>query len=333
MASGAYVLLRTNATSEAQALFADQSNAKFRGVEVNYEWNVLEPARGQFNFQPISQMLATLAPLNKHLVIMLNCKAFNTTNGVPNNTCPSFLKGSANGKGGYYSGTYQTNTSSFDPVYWDPAVQVQLNELYTAFGKFVSNDPNASALEAVCLNESALSQTPSAINKQPCMPYTDAAYISGLTNGMQIINQALPHSVFIQYTNFIAGPSDHSGLASLVANEQGSGVGLGGPDLNPTQAQAGLQAPNGVYAYYPKMAPYVALGTAVEASDTSVPPYINYQFGRDHLKLNYIFWRNTPGFIETVAEMLNNSSAVPQNDPAGGLSSGYPASLSPYLGR
>ena len=310
-------------------------SSKFRGVEKLYTWEQLEPSEGNYQFGAIHSDLQTLKRLNKHLIVQFQAKAFGHSGSRPNNCTPSDLKGSQKAGGGQFRGTYVNGTGALDPVFWDPAVRARLHRLYVHLGQYLSADANASALESVCLSESAVSQSPQNLSTQNIFTYSEAAYIAALTDGFTALNAALQHATVIQYTNFISsGAGESAALRSLVSNERAAGVGLGGPDLCPPQyGHPSMQAPNGVYGLFPGQSNAIPLGIAVQSSDAVGEPQVTFRFGRDQLKLNYIYWLDRSGYIEQVAAMLNNSNVVPTGDPAGGLNSRYPASITPLLGN
>jgi hypothetical protein len=165
------------------------------------------------------------------------------------------------------------------------------------------------------------------------MPYSSDAYIANLSYGFRELNYDLPHTVVIQYTNFGVGLEE---VPPIVQLEKASGVGLGGPDLNPV-GNPGLQAPRGVYQQYINLAGdqsrpnAIPMGTAVQPLDTGTAPEQTYLFGKNTLHLNYIFWLNKSGYIDQVTQVLSDKKIVSQSDAAGGLDARYPSSTSPYL--
>lgn len=325
---GNYLLMLGRPTT-GEINSALSANPKFRGLQKEYFWNDLERPDG-YHFEEIGADLQNLRKSSKHLIIQLQYRAFGTSGGRPRSYCPANLRGSAKPGGGYYGGTYLTKTGSIDPVIWDPAVTTRLRYLYKALGQFVNSNANAQALEAVCLSETSVSQDPQ--HMPDVMPYNSDAYATNLSDGFRELSYDLPHTVVIQYTNFGEG---FDIVAPLVQLEKASGVGLGGPDLDPNNQ--GLQAPHGVYKQYIALAGdryrpnAIPMGTAVQPQDTVLAPEQTYKFGKDTLHLNYIFWLNKPGFIDQVTRMLSDPRIVPQSDAAGGLDSRYPSSTSPYL--
>jgi hypothetical protein len=329
---GNYVLVANHATS-SDITSALNAGPRFRGIQKQYLWSDLERPDG-FHFEEIGADLQTLRQSNKHLILQLQCKAFFVaSDGRPNSSCPANLRGSAKpGGNGYYSGTYITKTGSLDPVIWDPAVTARMRYLYKALSQYLNANANVQALEAVCLSETAVSQDPNSKAMSNVMPYSSDAYATYLSYGFRELNDDLPHTVVIQYTNFGVGMDI---VAPIVQLEKASGVGLGGPDLNP--GNPGIQAPRGVYQQYINLAGdqsrpnAIPMGTAVQPPDTGPPPEQTYLFGKNTLHLNYIFWLNKSGYIDQVTRMLSDPSIVPQSDAAGGLDSRYPSSTSQYL--
>jgi len=326
---GNYVLVWPHTTTgEIDAVL--KNGPKFRGIQKAYLWNDLERPDG-YHFDEIGADLQTLRKSNKHLIIQLQYKAFGTTGGQPNSACPANLRGSAKPGGGYYAGTYTTVTGSTDPAIWDPAVTTRLRALYQALCRYLNSNANVQALEAVCLSETAVSQDPSAM--PGVMPYTSDAYAANLSYGFRELNNDLPHTVVIQYTNFGVGMDI---VSQVVQMEKASGVGLGGPDLDPF-GHPGIQPPRGVYQQYINLAGNqsrpnpMPFGTAVQPQDTDPAPEQTYLFGKNTLHLNYIFWLNKAGYIAQVNQMLSDPKVVLQSDAAGGLDARYPSCMSPYL--
>jgi hypothetical protein len=92
----------------------------------------------------------------------------------------------------------------------------------------------------------------------------------------------------------------------------------------------------GVYRLYAPLSGIVPLGAAVQQNDYSqtaafrgtpgeTPVKEIYEFGRDKLRLNYIFWGTRRGYFEKVQAMMDDPSFP--KDPAGGLDSRPPKSM------
>jgi len=326
---GNYILVLVH-TDTAVIKKALADGPKFRGVQKIYLWSDVERPDG-FHFEDIGADLQTMRLANKHLIIQLQCKAFGTSAGRPNSSCPNNLRGSAKPGGGFYNGTYITKTGSIDPAIWDPAVTTRMRTMYKALANYLNANPNVQALEAVCLSETAVSQD--ADKMGDVMPYSSDKYATFLSHGFGELSYDLPHTTVFQYTNFGVGTDI---VPRIVQLEQDAAVGLGGPDLDPS-GHPGILAPHGVYQQYLNLAGdrthpnTIPTGVAVQPEDTVLPPEQTYAFGRDTLRLNYIFWLNKNGFIDRVNQMLSDPKVVSQSDAAGGLDARYPRSTKPYL--
>ena len=113
------------------------------------------------------------------------------------------------------------------------------------------------------------------------------------------------------------------------------GVGFGGPDVYPHDPVL-TDPQRGVYRLYAPLSGIVPLGAAVQPNDYTqktafrgaggeTPVQEIYEFGRDQLRLNYIFWSPRSGYFEKVQAMMAAPSFP--KDPAGGLSPVLPKSL------
>jgi hypothetical protein len=287
----------------------------FRGVQKAYTWRALEPEKDRYDFSAIRADLAFLGRHDRRLVIQVQTKTF----GAGQNDCPPYLSGSD-----YGGGVYTTRWHSFNPIIWDERVNQRLNALYTQLGKALDREP---FLEAVVIPETA---TTFEVADRDTLRYTSEAYTRSVETGMQALRDAFPTTVVIQYVNM--PPESIQALADYA---KAHAVGFGGPDIYPHDPVL-TNPQRGVYRLYPALSGIVPLGAAVQQNDytqgaafrepageTSVTEI--YEFGRDTLRLNYIFWGTRPGYFDKVQAMLAASSFP--RDPAGGLNATRPKSL------
>ena len=147
---------------------------------------------------------------------------------------------------------------------------------------------------------------------------------------MQALKDAFPHTVIIQYVNM-----PEEALQPLADYARLHGIGFGGPDIYPYDPVL-TNPQRGVYRFYPALSGSVPLGAAVQQNDYTqkaafrgspgeTPIKEIYEFGRNKLHLNYIFWGVRRGYFEKVQALLADPT-FPQ-DPAGGLASEFPQSL------
>ena len=298
-------------------------DSPFRGVQKTYTWSALEPSPGQYNFALIKSDLAYLRSQNKRLVVQIWLKTFQPERGINH---PSWLKGSPNPSGGCYSASFRTAKGGYSLAFWDPAVAHRVALFYNALGKELSRDANVSALEIVNADETAtLGENGEAFAAAAgTMPYNQTNLGRNLMYQFKALNDALPHTVAIQFVNW---PTNL--VPYFVDQLIYMGGGIGGPDLDPD-----YHTP--AYDLLPSAAGLVPLGFAVQWKDTftnGMPDdrsevIRTLQFARSK-KLNYVFWMNRKGYMETVESVLKDAAVVDQKDPAGGLVRCYPLSVVP----
>jgi hypothetical protein len=153
---------------------------------------------------------------------------------------------------------------------------------------------------------------------------------------MQAARDAFPTTVVIQYVNL---PPES--IQPLAEYAKAHGVGFGGPDIYPYDPVL-TNPQRGVYRLYAPLSGIVPLGGAVQQNDYTrraafrgpegeTPVKEIYEFGRDKLRLNYIFWGTRPGYFEKVQSMIAGASFP--KDPAGGLNSARPGCFGETAGR
>ena len=293
----------------------------FQGIQKLYSWRTLEPEKDHYDLSAIQSDLAFLAKHGKRLVIQVQTKAF----GAGQNCCPGYLSGPD-----YGSGVYKTRWGSFNPIIWDERVNRRLNALYQQLGKEFDQEPY---LEAVVIPETAITAD---VATQTEGSYTPETYTRSVEAGMLAMKEAFPHTIVIQYVNM---PLES--IQPLAAYARTHGIGFGGPDIYPYDPL--LNNPQkGVYGFYAPLSGIVPLGAAVQQNDYSQkaafrgPPGAAtvkeiYDFGRDKLRLNYIFWGIRTGYFGKVQAMME-APAFPR-DSAGGLDTTFPKTITALAGN
>ncbi|MDR3403104.1 MAG: hypothetical protein P4L99_11460 [Chthoniobacter sp.] len=288
----------------------------FRGIQKTYTWRTLEPEKDHYDFAAIRSDLAFLGKHDRRLIIQIQTKTF----GPGQNYCPDYVSGPD-----YGGGVYKTRWGSFNPIIWNERVNERLTALYAHLGKELDREP---FLEAVIIPESA---TTFDVATQTAIAYTAEKYTRSVESGMRALKDAFPTTVVMQYVNM--PPESIQPLADYA---KAQAIGFGGPDIYPHDPLL-IDPQRGVYRLYPPLSGIVPLGAAVQQNDYTqtaafrgtpgeTPVKEIYEFGRDKLHLNYIFWGTRRGYFEKVQAMLDDPSFP--KDPAGGLDSRCPQSLS-----
>lgn len=276
----------------AETNFLD--NPQVAGAQLKYAWRELEPERDQYEFGALLEDLAFLERHGKRLFVQVQDVSFTEEIPVPDYLCrdPAFGGGAA--RKYEYEGDDESS-EQFDGWVarrWDPAVRARLVKLLEALGRAVDD-----RIEGLNLPETAIGFGESG-RRHPA-GFTYAAYLEGVKATMTAARRAFPRSCVIQYANFMPGewlPGDDRGyLKAIYAHAERIGVGVGGPDLLPHRK--GQQ--NHSYPLLAARSASTPAGVAVQDGNleemnpaTGKPVTVDelYRFGKDRLRLTYIFW-------------------------------------------
>ncbi len=302
---------------DKEGVTEDKIFPRFRGVQVTYKWNELEPTKDQFDFSVIDKDLEFLSKHGKQLVLQIQTKAF----GGSGSFIPSYLSDAE-----YGISTFKVKQNSFHPVMWNPLVVERLKALYVELGKRYDLHPN---VEIVNLPETAPSIEQAEMKRTG---YSVEKYAESLKINMQNLKNAFPNTVVIQFLNY---PT--SAISTLAAYMKGNGIGLGGPDITPYNRTM-TDPSTGIYRLYPDLTGTVPTGAAVQnpdytwkrSSSTPKDTIENeiwrtgeevssdeiYLYARDTLKVNYIFWNLRKPYFEHLLEYMK-SAEFPKDEACG----------------
>ncbi|MGD1841146.1 MAG: hypothetical protein ACFB0B_09660 [Thermonemataceae bacterium] len=281
---------------------------RFKGAQVMYAWQQLEPAPGQYDFSLIQEDYDYLAAKGKKLFIQLQDATFSTAyKGVPNYLLTKEYAGGAvpqRSDAGKQEGWVAKR--------WHPKVQARFALLLEALGKAFDGK-----IEGINLQETAIS-----VSKKDDPSFSEVLYVEAIKRNMNALKKAFRRSTTLQYANFIPGEwlpyNDKGYLKAVYAYGQEIGVGLGGPDLM-VRRKGQL---NHLIALMHEGEFTVPLAIAIQdgnyigqtgadddydeskdegrAGRTNLVPLL-HAFAKDFLNVNYMFWSNQkPYFSEDV---------------------------------
>jgi hypothetical protein len=191
---------------------------EMKGALLQYDWGVLETAKGVFNFSVIEGNLAVVKGKGKRLAILVNDKGFSGTSlrCVPQDMMTDPL---------YQGGQYITRDASGNPSgciakRWVPAVMDRFIAFHKALGNRFDQEPY---VEAVSNEESAVDDAPAA-DGATTRDYVDQ--LKRLGSGMA---DAYPHTLAEIWLNWSVAPYTLELVDYLYRN----GIGTGGPDTSP----------------------------------------------------------------------------------------------------
>ena len=311
--------MRSNPTIMAQVYAELKATPALRGLQMRFPWPELEPEEGRYDFKGIEKILAGLAPLNKHLVILLELKSFNPQI-LP---VPTYMRTEVYEGGAFPFSTYgQSAPRGYNLKLWDSGVHDRLVALLTELGKRFNGHAN---FEGIGLPETALGQPIELLSSHDTERFYD-----NLLDVQRQMRAAFPNTLTYQFVNY---PREM--LPGFIDHMRTIGTGLGGPDIFLDDPGLNFDHPNkakGIYFYYPQMSGVIPLTPSVMQANYDntrhdgkgrIPTIAELlSFGRDRLRANYLFWTRAPGHFQQVLEQMRQLPL--QGSPAGGLDASCP---------
>jgi hypothetical protein len=192
---------------------------------------------------------------------------------------------------------------------WDPRVSTRFHRLLAALGKVFDG-----RIEGLNLPETAVDF--GSTGRYFPAGFSPGAYVGAVMANMQAAKQAFPHSVVIQYANFMPGEwrpwEDRGYLRTVFEYGASIGVGLGGPDLKVWKKSQMAHS----YALLPGLKGKVPTGIAVqEGNYSAINPRTRrrvtvdeiYRFASEQLGVDYLFWgTEEPYFQRDVVPYLEH---------------------------
>lgn len=273
----------------------------FKGAQAMYAWKELEPEKGKYDFTVLRKDYDYLKKFGKTIFIELQDASFNPKN----KPVPDYLFTEEYNGGASLQFNDQGKPEGWVAKRWNKKVRERFALLLTALGKAFDGK-----IAGINLQESSIG-----VSTQTDSSFAEQGYVEGLKENMLALKRAFPHSVTMQYANFMPGewlPQQDKGyLRSIYAYGEQIGVGLGGPDLMVTrrgQLHHALKFMHeGTYT--------VPIGIAVqdgnyfgqtgdEKEDTQGGVHKNlvpllHAFAKDFLKVSYMFWANQAPYFST----------------------------------
>lgn len=318
-----FLVLRANAQKEVRhfIFFAHErerireqsflDNPHIIGAQLKYNWRELEPRKDEYNLELIQKDLDYLNSKGKKLFIQLQDVSFDTIyKCVPN----YIMQDTA-----YHGGAnIQYSTKDNDKIIrqsgwmarrWDTAVARRFFKLL-----FILGDRFDGKIEGINLPEtsSEFGET----GKLFPLGYTHEIYKNAILDYMVTLKLAFLTTVVIQYANFMPGEwlpwTDKSYLKDIYAFAKENGIGMGGPDIK--VYNKGHM--NNGYKFLKEYANDLITGLAVQDGNyAEINPKTGkrvtieeiYDFGKNYIGLNYIFWcTEEPFYTKEVLPFLGS---------------------------
>ncbi len=270
------------------------SNETISGAQLKYTWRELEPQKDEYNFEPIRKDLRFLQANGKKLFIQLQDVSFDTIyKCVPRYIMnqPAY-HGGANIQYFLDDNDNMIKQNGWVARRWDTAVADRFFKLLRALGKEFDGK-----IEGINLPETSGGFGQS--GKWWPEGFSHVIYKNAIRKYMEVLKESFPQSVALQYANFMPGEwlpgNDRSFLRDLYAFAKQKHIGMGGPDI---KVHNRPHVNNG-YRFMKEFSKDITIGVAVQDGNyaeinpktgkrVTVPEI--YDFGKDYLGVDYIFW-------------------------------------------
>ncbi len=299
--TGHYIsLLRKNAS---QSVMANSIKPGVVGFKKRYTWRQLEPTQGNYDFSEVASDLNFAASQGMQLIVLIEDKTFTSEKPTP-----AYLQGTtytrANRAGGYTA------------VRWNPFVVTRMKALVTALGQRFDSHPS---FEGMATQETAPGFAGTILD---ATGYTPEKYRDALIDILKTAANNMPNSRVFWFMNFF--PRRQGYIADVATALIPHGVVMGGPDIMPDDEALVRHT----YPFYYDFADKMPLFGQVEPicyahphADTSYPTKYwtmgeLFRFGRDRLKVKYIFWVRLPKSDYFNSYNWNDALPVIANNPS-----------------
>jgi hypothetical protein len=283
---------------------------QFTGAQIKYTWRSLEREKDVYDFSVIEEDLLFLLSKGKKLFIQVQDVSFNKNiRNVPN-----YILEDPQYHGGINAQYEFSDDNDNHPQEagwvarrWDTVVAERFHKLLTALGKQFDG-----RIAGITLPETAVDF--GSTGKYFPDGFTPVLYRDAIKFNMKAAHLAFKKSIVMQYANFMPGewlPWDDKGyLSSVFEYAALLNLGIGGPDLIPyRKAQM-----NHSYHFAREYQGRIKIGYAVQEGNynqnnmaTGRPLTVQeiYDFAKEYLHVNYIFWYpEEPFFTQEVKPLL-----------------------------
>ena len=260
------------------------------GVQVVYNWKLLEMSPGEYDFSAIEEDLAVTGRLGKKLFIQLQDRFFMHEH----RNVPRYLLEDPRYDGGLAPqrdnpGENQPDGSGWVAMQWKPAVRERFQKLVSALAKQFDG-----RVHGINLPETAVDIDP----KRDKTGFDCDTYFKAEVENIRHARREFRTSHVVQYVNFWpCGWADERGyFTRFFAILEKERIGAGGPDIvpnRPGQMKNSYPFLNRYKDRLPLIAMAVQDATLTYTNPATKKPFTHAEFvafARDYLGVDIIFW-------------------------------------------
>lgn len=197
------------------------------GAQIVYNWRMLEPEKGKYDFSRIEADLALVEGEGKKLFIQVQDRFFSPkARNIPDYLLDDPLYGGGLAPQFDNPGEGKVIGSGWVAMQWNPAVRERYQALLAALAERFDG-----RVYGVNLPETAIDLD----EKNPPEGFSCDVYFAGEMENLAFARKAFSKSTVVQYVNFwpCEWENDHNYMGRIFEYAAANDIGLGGPDVIP----------------------------------------------------------------------------------------------------
>lgn len=280
------------------------------GVQVIYNWKMLEKSPDDYDFAQIEADLRYLNSLHKKLFIQIQDRFF----APQAKNVPHYLLNDAQYQGGIapqydHSNSRQLQMNGWVAKQWHPAVQQRYQKLLAALAKQFDGRVLGINLAETAIDVDLKNNT----NGFSCDKYFNATL-----ENMRFARSVFKNSYVAQYVNFwpCEWNDDHRYMSRLFDVAYKNGIGLGGPDIVPNK-KAQMKNSYPFFHRYKGKLNVVAMAvqepTLAYINPKTKKPFTRdefYNYAKNYLGVDIIFWSTESPWLNQHASTTKPKSKI-----------------------
>ena len=279
-----YVYTSTGELAAAETILR---RPEIEGAQVVYNWKLLEPAEGEYDFSAIERDLAATDALGKKLFIQIQDRFFSPQA----RNIPAYILEDPQYGGGLVAQIEEGKTEGYGwtTMQWNAQVRARYQALLTALAERFDGK-----VYGVNLPETAIDVT----EDRADAGFSCDAYFAAELENMAAARAAFQSSQVVQYVNFwpCEWENDHNYMGRLFEFAEANDIGLGGPDIVPWR-RGQMKNSYPFFNQYKGELSFVGMAvqepTLAYVNEKTGKPFTKeefIEFGTDYLGVDAVFW-------------------------------------------
>lgn len=275
------------------------SRPDIEGVQVIFNWKMLEPEKGVYDFSGIAADLAVTDALGKKLVVQVQDRFFSPEA----RNIPAYLLREPEYGGGLVPqvdnpGADKAQAYGWAAMQWNAALRGRYQALLAALAKAFDG-----RIFAINLPETSIDVD----DTHDDSGFSCDAYFAGEMENLRAARAAFQSTHVVQYVNFwpCEWENDHNYMGRMFAFAAANGVGLGGPDIVPYR-KGQMKNSYPFFNQYKGKLSFVGMAvqepTLTYKNDNTGRPFTRQEFvdfATDYLGVDAIFWATSTPWLNS----------------------------------